>query len=530
MSTADALITELCAAVGADGVSSDPARLELVSQDIWSAGAVTSELAVAPRDTAALAAAVATLNRHQQPIAIRGGGMSYTGGYTPQKAHTVTLDLGRMNRVLDINPDNMTVTVEAGCTWKALHDVLSPLGLRTPYWGTFSGSVATIGGSISQLSVLFGAGSHGLSSESVVALCVVLADGSVLRTGARGQGGQQPFFRHFGPDLTGLFCGDCGALGIKSELTLRLMRTLPHEGYLSFSFDGHAAALNAMTEIARAGTAAELFATDPELMRTQLKRASLGKDLQALADVAGHSGSLFKGVREAVRVALAGRDFAVEGSYAVHVVCEGRSAAGMQADLDATRSLALAAGGVEVENTVPKIARARPFPPISNILGPGGERWLPIHGLVALGDAVGAFEAIQTLFAAEASECARLGITCGYLFTTISTNALAIEPVLYWPEAAAAIHAATMEPSVLNRLPRHAANPAATAFVGRIRQQLIELFHAWGAAHLQVGRSYWYRQSRDTASRALLDVLKGALDPHGQLNPGVLGFPDRSQQ
>ena len=61
-----------------------------------------------------------------------------------------------------------------------------------------SGLSSTIGGGISQLNAMLGAGHYGTSSESVVALTVVLADGSILRTGARGPDGDTPFYRHYG--------------------------------------------------------------------------------------------------------------------------------------------------------------------------------------------------------------------------------------------------------------------------------------------------------------------------------------------
>ena len=80
----------------------------------------------------------------------------------------------------------MVVTVEPGCTWAALDAALKPLGLRTPFWGPMSGLASTIGGGLSQLNAMLGAGHYGTSSESVVALTMVLGDGSILRTGARG--------------------------------------------------------------------------------------------------------------------------------------------------------------------------------------------------------------------------------------------------------------------------------------------------------------------------------------------------------
>ena len=89
-----------------------------------------------------------------------------------------------MNRVLEINADDMFVTVEAGCTWKELHAALDGTGLRTPYWGTLSGIHATVGGGVSQNSIFWGSGKHGTVVDSVVSMDVVIADGSVISTGS----------------------------------------------------------------------------------------------------------------------------------------------------------------------------------------------------------------------------------------------------------------------------------------------------------------------------------------------------------
>jgi len=109
------------------------------------------------------------------------------------------------------------VTCEAGVTWKQLYEALSETGLRTPFWGTLSGIHATVGGGASQNCAFWGSGRYGAGADSIVGLEVVLADGTVLNTGAAAQTNSDPFFRHYGPDLTGLFCGDTGAFGFKTS-------------------------------------------------------------------------------------------------------------------------------------------------------------------------------------------------------------------------------------------------------------------------------------------------------------------------
>lgn len=520
-----ALVETLTRSLGRDRVSADPELRALYSQDIWAAGPATAELVASPSSTPELAQAVRAAAEAGYALAVRGGGMSYTSGYVPDRARTVVLDLARMDRVLQVSPEDMTVTVEAGCTWKALNERLGPMGLRTPFWGPLSGYSSTVGGGLSQLNAFFGAGHYGTSSESVVALAVILPSGEVLRTGARGPDGTKPFYRHFGPDLTGLFCGDCGVFGVKAEITLRLIRAPSHERYASFSFKTRSSCVEALAELTRAGVAAEACAFDPNLARARLRRASLMADVKTLGSVAAKQGSLLGGLKEAAKIALAGRGFVGEADWSVHLVFESRSAAGADADLEIAREIAIAAGGAEIENTIPKVLRAQPFTPLNNVLGPSGERWAPVHGIVALSDADAAYAALEALFAGLAPEFQREGIETGFMLTTMSTNAFLIEPVFYWPEARLPIHERTLEPGFLARLPRHAANPGATAVVAEARRKVVEVFARYGAAHFQIGRTYPYRESRDEPSRRLLDAIKATLDPDRALNPGVLGFP-----
>ena len=510
--------------LGPAAVVEDAAARTLLSQDIWGPGAAVCDLIVRPADTTGLAAAVAEAAAHGRPIAIRGGGMSYTQGYAPQAPGTVMLDLGAMDRVLSLSPEDMTVTVQAGCTWKALFEALKPRGLRTPFWGPMSGFSSTVGGGLSQLNAVFGSGHYGTTSESVVALKVVLADGEILTTGAAGEAGGAPFYRHYGPDLLGLFCGDCGAFGVKAEITLRLIRTPAFEGYASFAFETRDACFAAMAEMARTGAAAEMFGFDPYLARARLKRASLLADVKTLGEVVGKGASLGAGLKAAAKIALAGRGFIAEEAWSIHLAAEGRSQAAVDADLALARAAAKAFGGEEIEASIPRIVRAQPFTPLNNILGPGGERWLPVHGIVQLSSAAKVHAEIEAAFAARAEIFAHHGVETGCMLTTLSTNGFLIEPVFYWPGARAELHEATIEPGFLGKLKRHAPTPEATAVVAEARRAVIAVFERHGGAHFQIGRTYPYLASRDAPSLALLHTLKAALDPDGRLNPGGLGL------
>ncbi|MFZ2998664.1 FAD-binding oxidoreductase [Sphingobium sp.] len=512
------------AIVGAEHVSDDQARRKLFSEDVWEASAHVAMLVVAPGSTQELSAVIAAAHAAGVALAPRGAGMSYTGGYLPATDSTITLDMTRMNRVLRISPDDMTVTVEAGCTWLALNEALAPHGLRTPFWGPMSGIYSTIGGGLSNLNAMFGAGHHGTSSESVIALTMVLGDGQLLRTGARGPDGDTPFYRHYGPDLAGLFCGDGGALGIKAEVTMRLMRTPAHEDSASFSFKSGEAMLKALAEMARAGVAAETCGFDPGLTKIRMKRMSLMNDVKTLGAVITKQKSLGKGLMAAAKIALGGRDFIEADDYPLHMTAEGRSKEGVATDMATARAIATQYDGVEIENTIAKVIRAMPFPAPNSMLGPEGESWVPVHGHASLSDAPAMFADIQALFAQMAQELAAHEIHTGFLFSSLSTNAITIEPVFFWPHGYRPIHASMMEPAHLARLKQLPENPAATAVVAKAREAVKTIAARHGAAHFQIGRAYPYRESRDDASKALLDAIKAVVDPARQFNPGALGF------
>lgn len=509
--------------LGESGYSEDLSLRILMSQDIWAAG-ITADFVITPSTTDALQAAVAAC--HQSGVALhpRGGGMSYTSSFTPESPGTGILDLSKLNRIVEINATSMYVTAEAGVTWKQLYDALRPIGLRTPFWGPLSGLGSTVGGGVSQNNAFFGAGTHGTTGESVTGLTVILADGTKLHTGTAATKAGKPFWRYYGPDLTGLFCGDSGALGFKAEVTFRLIPWPEHEDWASFEFTTRDACAEAMAAIARENIACEVFGFDPALTQVRLKRASLAADTRTLANVVKAQGSLLKGLQEGAKVALAGRGFMEAGSWSLHIIVEGRSKAGVSEDMKRLKLICERRGGQETENSIPKIIRANPFTAPNTILGPEGERWVPVHGIVALEDGPKAWAALDTYFASIAAELEQHRIQHGYLVTSLSTTGYLIEPVFLWPEALMPIHESTVEPAHLKKLKRFPNNPEATAIVARARREVIDLFDSFGAAHFQIGRSYPYADVLKPASLDLLRSIKSVLDPQGNVNPGVLGL------
>jgi FAD/FMN-containing dehydrogenase len=129
------LDAELRALLGADRVRDDAATRSLYSEDIWSAPATPVALIASVQSLDEIVATMKAAFAAGVPVAPRGAGMSYTGSHIPVVADTPLLDLAGMDRVLGVNPADMTVTVEPGCTWASLNDVLRAHGFRTPFSG-----------------------------------------------------------------------------------------------------------------------------------------------------------------------------------------------------------------------------------------------------------------------------------------------------------------------------------------------------------------------------------------------------------
>ena len=509
--------------VGADNVLTGDADRRFFSSDVYrEAGPAAVVIQTHTREE--LAAAVGAATKAGLAVIPRGGGLSYTGGYLPNDSNAMIVDTRGLDRIVEINAQDMYVTVEAGCTWKSLYEALGTKNVRTPYFGPLSGMYATVGGALSQNSMFFGSGLYGAAADSVLGLQVVLADGSILKTGSAATPFQpSPFFRSYGPDLTGLFVGDTGALGFKVEATFKLIPAPAATSFASFGFDSMEDLCQVMAEVSRRGLAAECFGFDPFLQEQRMKRAGLIKDLKSLAGVARAGKSLGSGLKEAAKVVAAGRRFMEGVNYSMHVVLDGRNEADATSRLEEARSIALATG-TEVKNSMPKVVRAAPFGPPVTMLGPEGQRWVPIHAIVPHSRIVDTINAVQDFFESQSALIDRHGIEWGYLLSTCGHQAFLVEPMFFWEDARNYYHDRYLGDDHVSKLKTYPDNPAAREAVHTLRSGLADLFKERGAVHFQIGKWYRYREGRHPKTFQLLEIIKDYLDPAGRVNPGSLGL------
>ena len=117
------LVDQLRLLVGEENVLDEQASI-MYSQDVFEKSEYISTV-VRPRNTLEVSSVVNACTSYGAAVIPRGGGMSYTSGYIPVEPDSVTLDMSVMNKILEINTEDMYVTCEAGVTWKQLYEALS---------------------------------------------------------------------------------------------------------------------------------------------------------------------------------------------------------------------------------------------------------------------------------------------------------------------------------------------------------------------------------------------------------------------
>ena len=520
------IVDALKEALSSEMVLSDPADLELYKTDVFVSGDLPL-CVVLPICSSDVVKIVSVCAHSGVVIVPRGAGASYTGGVVKEGSYIV-VDCSNMNKIIEIDIENRVVIVESGCSWEKLSRELAKHKLRTPYWGTLSGLRATIGGSVSQNSLFWGSARYGASGDSVIGMEVVVGTGEVLRCGnwARklSKPSSKPFMRNFGIDYCGLFCGDCGALGIKTAIALKLIPTMMIHDGVSFEFDSSKELLSAMSCIGRAGIATEIVGFDPHLAKARLKRESLMKDAVVLKETIKHEKTFIGAIKQFFKFAYYGRRGFNADSYNLHLLTEANTTEEIKYALNAMRKIALKYNGIEVPNLVPKALRANPFTPLNNMLGALGERWLPIHGLVPHAIAHNVMEKIENMFDDYRSKMKECGVHYSLLFSAMGCSVVVLEPVFYWEDELYPIHKKYVEPDYLSKLPTYEYNLKGRNLVMEMKSALIDIFKESSAAHLQIARTYPYLETMGNCEKNLIQDIKKLFDPRKIFNSGSLGL------
>ncbi|KAF4973160.1 hypothetical protein FSARC_504 [Fusarium sarcochroum] len=207
-------VDEIRQLLGKDAVSVDNHDLDEHGYSEWSTSNtdVRPVAIVKPTSTEQVSSAAKICNRYKVPIVPYGAGSSVEGNFSSPFSG-VCLDLSDMNKIVAFHPDDMDIVVQAGVNWTNMNEEIKNSGLFLPLDPS---PTALIGGMIATNCSGTNAMRYGTMKDYVINLTVVLADGSIIKTRHR------PRKTSAGYNLTGLFTGSEGTLGIITEATLKL--------------------------------------------------------------------------------------------------------------------------------------------------------------------------------------------------------------------------------------------------------------------------------------------------------------------
>ncbi|MBM4299909.1 MAG: FAD-binding protein [Deltaproteobacteria bacterium] len=240
------LISKLKAVVGAGHLLTTPEERWGYAYDATDRAAMP-EAVVFPGSAAEVAAIVRLANAHRFPVVPRGAGTGRSGGSVPIEGGVV-LVMTRLNRILEISRPDLVAVVEPGVILTRLKNAVEAQGLYYPP-DPASADFCTIGGNVAECAGGAVAVQYGVTRDYVLGLEVVLPTGELITAGTRTMKGV------VGYDLTRLFLGSEGTLGVITRITLKLVAKPPAHQTLAAGFGTLSAAAEAVSLILTSGLA-----------------------------------------------------------------------------------------------------------------------------------------------------------------------------------------------------------------------------------------------------------------------------------
>ncbi|WP_188206765.1 glycolate oxidase subunit GlcD [Alkalibacillus aidingensis] len=208
-------IEELTNVVGSSHIQTKQSSRLAYSFDATPNFQALPDAVISPKDTTEIQQIVSICNQHQIPIVPRGSGTNLAAGTTPTQGGVVLL-FNRMAEILELDKENLTITVQPGVITQTICETVEAEGLFYPP-DPSSMKISTIGGNINENSGGLRGLKYGVTKDYVLALEIVLPNGEVVRTGGKLAKDVA------GYDLTKLMVGSEGTLGIITEATLKLI-------------------------------------------------------------------------------------------------------------------------------------------------------------------------------------------------------------------------------------------------------------------------------------------------------------------